>query len=288
MAEGNPFFALELARGPRVPPSAWAAITDRVLDLDEPTAALLRRLAVVGDDLDPFDVPALAGLPEPAAFALLDVALDAGALVAAGTRYRFRHDLVRQALVEQVPPHRRLDIHRDAARSLAAAGRRPEPGGPALARRRPPGRGRAVVARRGPAGVVAGRVRRRARPARSPAGAPARAHRRAAPAGRGARRARRRTARLPRTRPPREAAGDAEAHDLRAMQALAEIKQGDPAAALRTLDGLAPTSLPGRLAQALAYSGAAVMGFATPEPGTATAAECRRLALGSPATGPRW
>src|SRR6185503_13388192 len=99
-----------------------AAITDRVLDLDEPTAALLRRLAVVGDDLDPFDVPALAGLPEPEAFALLDVALDAGALVAAGTRYRFRHDLVRQALVEQVPPHRRLDIHRDTARSLAAAG----------------------------------------------------------------------------------------------------------------------------------------------------------------------
>src|SRR6185312_13966981 len=72
-----------------------------------------------------------------------------------------------------------------------------------------------------------------------------------------------------------------EAHDLRAMQALAEIKQGDPAAALRTLDGLAPTSLPGKLAQALAYSGAAVMGFATPEPGTATAAECRRLALAS-------
>ena len=65
------------------------------------------------------------------------------------------------------------------------------------------------------------------------------------------------------------------------MQALAEIKQGDPAAALRTLDGLAPTSLPGRLAQALAYSGAAVMGFATPEPGTAKAAECRRLALES-------
>ena len=85
MAEGNPFFALELARAAGSP-SAWAAITDRVLDLDEPTAALLRRLAVVGDDLDPFDVPALAGLPEPRAFALLDVALDAGALVAAGTR----------------------------------------------------------------------------------------------------------------------------------------------------------------------------------------------------------
>ena len=39
MAEGNPFFALELARagGGAVPPSVWAAITERLLDLDEPT-----------------------------------------------------------------------------------------------------------------------------------------------------------------------------------------------------------------------------------------------------------
>jgi len=75
----------------------------------------MRRLAVVGDDLDPFDVPALTGLPEPAAFALLDVALDAGALVAAGNRLTGSGTtLVRQALVEQVPPHRRLDIHRDS------------------------------------------------------------------------------------------------------------------------------------------------------------------------------
>lgn len=49
-----------------------------------------------------------------------------------------------------------------------------------------------------------------------------------------------------------------DAHDLRAMQALAEIKQGDPAIALHTLDGLRPASVAGRLAQALAYSGAGV------------------------------
>ena len=278
MAEGNPFFALELARGAEVPPSAWAAITDRVLDLDNPTAALLRRLAVVGDDIDPFVVPALTGLPEPAAFAVLDAALDAGALVAAGTRYRFRHDLVRQALVEQVPPHRRLDIHRDAARSLAALGAAPslvarhwldggrrdeaEPWLLAAARRAwslgafadalsqlDP-----LLAHR-PTHTAALRLRAEALDALGDGRAPT-AYAAAA-----------------------QAAGGSEAHDLRAMQALAEIKQGDPAAALRTLDGLAPASLPGRLAQALAYSGAAVMGFATPEPGTATAAECRRLAL---------
>jgi DNA-binding SARP family transcriptional activator/tetratricopeptide (TPR) repeat protein len=278
MAEGNPFFALELARGPDVPPSAWAAITDRVLDLDAPTVALLRRLAVVGDDVDPFAVPALTGLPEPAAFALLDVALAAGALVAAGTGYRFRHDLVRQALVEQVPPHRRLDIHRDAARSLGASGAAPslvarhwldggrrdeaEPWLLAAARRAwslgafadALGQLDPLLAHR-PTHPAARRLRAEALDALGDGRAPA-AYAAAA-----------------------QAAGGSEAHDLRAMQALAEIKQGDPATALRTLDGLTPASVPGRLAQALAYSGAAVMGFATPEPGTATAAECRRLAL---------
>ena len=45
--------------------------------------------------------------------------------------------------------------------------------------------------------------------------------------------------------------------------------------------GSGPVTIEGRLAQALALSGAAVMGFADPELGTAKAAECRRLALES-------
>jgi hypothetical protein len=65
MAQGNPFFALELTRGigggadAAVAPSVWDAITERFLDLDDATAAMLRRLAVAGDDLDPVSVPAL-------------------------------------------------------------------------------------------------------------------------------------------------------------------------------------------------------------------------------------
>lgn len=65
------------------------------------------------------------------------------------------------------------------------------------------------------------------------------------------------------------------------MQALAQIKQGDPPGALRTLEGLEPGSVPGRIAQALALSGAAVMGFADPQLGTVKAAECRRPAIES-------
>ena len=42
----------------------------------------------------------------------------AGVLVLDGSRYRFRHDLVRQALIDQIPPHQRLKMHRQAAQRL--------------------------------------------------------------------------------------------------------------------------------------------------------------------------
>ncbi|MDN5919674.1 MAG: AAA family ATPase [Pseudonocardia sp.] len=284
MAQGNPFFAVELTRGigpgAVVAPSVWDAITERFLDLDDGTATMLRRLAVAGDDLDPVSAPALTGLAESDAFALLDAALDAGVLVVSGARYRFRHDLVRQALAAQVAPHHRIAIHRDTARGLAAVGaapalvaqhwlegRRPEDAVPwllAAARRAVTlgaftdalGHLESLLEHR-PEFLDALRLRAEVLDALGDDRAPA-AYAAAA-----------------------RVVGGSESEDLRAMQALAQIKQGDPRGALRTLDGLHPRSVPGRLAQALALSGAAVMGFADPELGTIKAAECRRLALES-------
>lgn len=285
MAQGNPFFALELRRGvgatadATVAPSVWDAITERFLDLDDATAAVLRRLAVAAEDLDPVDVPSLTGLTEPEAFALLDAALGAGALVVSGTCYRFRHDLVRQALVAQVPPHHRIAIHRDTARRLAAAGAAP-----------------ALVARHWLDGarphdavpwLLAAARRDVALGAFDDALGRLDSLLEHAPEHGEALRMRAEVldalgdGRAPAAYDVAARVVDAESHDLRAMQALAEIKQGDPARALRTLDGLEPASVPGRLAQALALSGAAVMGFADPALGSAKAAECRRLALES-------
>jgi DNA-binding SARP family transcriptional activator len=284
MAQGNPFFALELRRGlgstAAVAPSAWAAITERFLDLDDATAAGLRRLAVAADVLDPVDVPALAGLTEPEAFALLDAALAAGALVVSGTGYRFRHELVRQALAAQVPPHHWIAIHRDTAQRLAAVG-----ADPALVARHWLDGGRPdeavpwllAAAHRdialGAFDDALGRLE------------PLLAHRPRHAAGLRTR-AEVLDALGDRRAPAAYAAAAGvvdppESDDLRAMQALAEIKQGDPRRALQTLKGLEPESVAGRLAQALALSGAAVMGFADPAQGSAKAAECRKLALAS-------
>ena len=284
MAQGNPFFALELARGTAggrsvtVPRSVWDAVTARFLDLDEATLGMLRRLAVAGDDLDVTGVLALTGLAEPDAFALLDAALDAGALVVAEGRYRFRHDLVRVALAEQVPPHHRIAMHRDAARRLVTGGAAPaliathwlEGGSPdeatpwllEAARRavKVGAFGEAlrhldVLLEHEPRQVEALSRRGDALEALGDRRAPA-AFALAA-----------------------EVAGEPLSHEIRSKQALAQVKQGDPPSALRTLEGLRPVTIEGRIAHALAWAGAAVLGFAPHDMGTEKAAEVRRLAL---------
>ena len=85
----------------------------------------------------------------------------------------------------------------------------------------------------------------------------------------------------PHTRPPCGSLASRRPRTCARCRRLAQIKQGDPSGALRSVAGLRPVTVQGRLAQALTLCGAAVMGFADPELGTAKAAECRRLALES-------
>ncbi|HYI37151.1 MAG TPA: AAA family ATPase [Thermoleophilaceae bacterium] len=283
LAQGNPFLTLELARSAvagvaGLVPTARAAITARFIGLDDSTVAGLQQLALSGDELSPAAVVALMGGEEADAFSLLDVALAEGILVVAGGSYRFRHDLVRQALVEQIPPHGRLALHRTAAEALAEVNGPPagiawhwiDGGRPdkavdwlitaatnaialgaypdALADLRP-------VLEHDPRHRGALSLRAEALDALGDAGAPA-AYGEAA-----------------------GVAGGPEAQDLQAKRALATIKQGDGPGALEILAGVEPVSTEGKLAQALAYSGAAALGYTDPAIGTALAAEARRLAL---------
>jgi DNA-binding SARP family transcriptional activator/tetratricopeptide (TPR) repeat protein len=287
-AQGNPFAAIELSRcaasahDGRLPASTAQAVLDRLCDVPGEAQALLPWLALCGDSFELATTEAIAGLAQASAMLALDAALTAGVLVPDGTRYRFRHDLVRQALVGPVPPHRRAQMHRRIAELLALhdaapadiarhwqQGGRPREAVPwLLAAARDAVRLAAFsdalnhlapLLDADPGHAEALRLRAEALDAMGDPAALA-AYRLAADAA-------------------SEASNEDGAHDLLARAALAQVKQGDPRGALVLLQGLRPTSVDGRLCEALAYSGAAALGVADPARGTAKAAEARRLAL---------
>jgi DNA-binding SARP family transcriptional activator/Flp pilus assembly protein protease CpaA len=281
-AAGNAFVLVELARiagqDADAVATVGAAMTARLADLAEADVDGLRRLALGGGDLDQSTALALFAGPEPELHGLLDTALDAGVLVVVGDRYRFAHELVRSALAGQLPPHRRLEVHRRAARALADSGAAPA----AVARH--------WLAGERPAEAVDPSLAAAERAVALGAFADARRHVEPVlahdPANASALRIEAQC--LDMMGDPRAlraydaaiaAADPVAAHDLMAMRALAQIKQGDPAGGLEAIAGASPTSVAGRLSEALTYAGAAALGFADPAFGTAKAAESRRLAL---------
>ena len=289
MTGGNPFLTLELARSPvagvpSLAPTAGDAIVARLVDLGEDETAMLERLALAGDSLDPSSVVALSGSSEPAAFAALDQALGDGIVIVTDERYRFRHELVRQALIDRFSPHRRAVAHREIATLLAEAGAAPE----LIARQwlegdRPEEARDWLLAaalqavklgafrdalgdldrllEHEPAHADALVMRAEALDALGDSGAPV-AYAAAA-----------------------DLIGGQEAHELKAKQALATIKLGDPPGAQVVLEEIEPKTVEGRLAEALAHCGCAALGFAEPEVGAAKAAEARRLAMESEDSG---
>jgi DNA-binding SARP family transcriptional activator len=283
-SEGNPFLALELARAPRtrasapLPSRTADAIAERLCDVDDMTLGGLRRLAVGPRAFDTAIAAALLDRSEAESFAILDRALENGVLEVVDARYRFRHAIVQEALAEQLPPHRRVVVHREAAANLATAN------APA-----------ALVAHHW---VEGGRMSEAApwlaRAARNAFGVaafmdalehlePLLAHDPTHAEGLRLRAESFDAIGDPRTLVAYDAAVSAaapdRADDLRAKRALAQLKMGDPGGALEAVRGVAPKTVDGRLAEALTYSGAAALGFADPALGTAKAAECRRLAL---------
>ena len=285
VAGGNPFLVLEVARSPvagvpSLTPSGREAVLARLVDLAPADIALLERLALAGDGLDPSSLVALAGAPEDDVAACLDEALRTGVLVVDGATYRFRHDLVRQALIDRVPPHTRTVVHRQMAMALAEVGAsarliaRHWVGGGLPTEAQP---WRLAAAREAlrlgayrdalaqldplleidPRHLDALRLRADALDAIGSPAAPA-AYETAA----------------------RIVGGD-EAQDLQAKRALATIKLGDGDGALAILATVEPVSVEGRLAEALAWAGAAALGYADPELGSQKSAEARRLALES-------
>lgn len=285
-AEGNPFAAIELARCAqanrtgRLPGGVAEAITERLCDVPDSARSLLKWMALCSDEFDVATVETLAAEALVPSLESLDAALAAGVLLPFANRYRFRHHLVRQALIDQMPSHHRLKMHRRIAARLAELDIPP-----------------AEVARH----WLEGGQRRDAIPwllaaareaVRLAAFSDALRHLEPLLAFQtnhveGLRLraesldAMGEPAALAAYHAAADAAGEPESHNLRAKAALAQVKLGDPKGALVLLAGLVPTSVEGKLCEALAYSGAAALGTGDPAVGTAKAAVARQLALQS-------
>lgn len=138
--EGNPFFAEEviealLADGEpapgasarqlsttSIPLSIKDSILRRVADLDEPTTAILRAAAVIGRRFDFELLLRLTGLEEAALLRALAVLVERQLIVEEPTgpedRYRFRHELIRAALYEEMLRRERRLRHLEVLRAL--------------------------------------------------------------------------------------------------------------------------------------------------------------------------
>ena len=138
-AGGNPLFVTELldalvregclhavdARAEvsdeALPPSLRLTILRHLSFLPDDTLEVLRPASVLGSSFSVLDLTTTTGRSALDLAATLDPAISASILVEDGDRLRFRHDLIRDAVYEDMPRGIRMGLHREAGLRLADA-----------------------------------------------------------------------------------------------------------------------------------------------------------------------
>lgn len=139
-AAGNPLFVTELVktlgdegaidvvdgqaelREVSLAPSLRLTILRRLSFLDEATLELLRMASVLGSTFSLRDVATILARSPADLLRPVRDAIRAGVLEERDARLGFRHDLIREAIYEDVPADARAALHLEAGRRLAAAG----------------------------------------------------------------------------------------------------------------------------------------------------------------------
>jgi tetratricopeptide (TPR) repeat protein len=135
---GNPFFVTELLRAlsasahpgkvaaTEVPRHVADVVRRRLARLPTAVAEVLQAAAVLGTRGEISVLAGTAGLDLDPAIDLLDAAMTAGLAAEDGTgRWRFAHDLVRDAIYLAIPAQRRLRLHARALDALNLSGHAP-------------------------------------------------------------------------------------------------------------------------------------------------------------------
>ncbi len=126
LADGNPFHVEELAaldvEAGALPRSLRAVLLARLDRLDDATVDLLGRAAVIGRDVDEGLLLAVTPMPERQVRAALRQATASNVLEPTpdGRRTRFRHALLREAVLAELQPGERMALHRAVAEALEA------------------------------------------------------------------------------------------------------------------------------------------------------------------------
>ena len=142
-AAGNPFYVTELvdalaadgrlrtvdgmvdADAASVPVAFRGSVVRYLRFLGASRLSLLRWTAVLGSRFSPADLATVSKTSLDEMFPILEDAVRAGILVHDGDRLAFRHDLLREALYEDMGEAVRQTRHLEAGRALAAAGGAP-------------------------------------------------------------------------------------------------------------------------------------------------------------------
>ncbi|WP_326580292.1 AAA family ATPase [Actinacidiphila glaucinigra] len=137
---GNPFLAIELLRSLRdadavgfhggtatpltreIPAGFRRSVQERLDRLPEDARHLLQIGSVLGRAFDLGTVARMLGKPVGGLLSAVDGVMRAQLLVSAGRRFAFRHDLIRQAVHDELPLPVRVALHRDAADALRDGG----------------------------------------------------------------------------------------------------------------------------------------------------------------------
>jgi DNA-binding CsgD family transcriptional regulator len=104
------------------PPSLTAAIGRRLGFLTERTRSVLRLAALLENDFPMRELAVVTARPAADLAPVIEEAIASGVLVEHGTRMRFRHELIRRGLYDEIGGPVRAALHAQVARMMADAG----------------------------------------------------------------------------------------------------------------------------------------------------------------------
>lgn len=107
---GNPFFVTEVLAntGTGLPPTICDAVLARAARLSPAGQAVLQAAAVIGPRIEPWLLAEVTGVDS----CVVDEPLSSGMLLPQGEMLAFRHELARQAILDAIPLHQRVDLNR--------------------------------------------------------------------------------------------------------------------------------------------------------------------------------